>query len=76
MSKVIVYQIIGKPVAVVIPATSFLTVDAIGKKDVPAGEPFWVLPISALPKTRESRDAWELDKTELGDPTGYGEMML
>lgn len=72
MNKRIVYQLPEQPVAVVIPCECGLTLEQIGKKDVPVGVPFWIVDADTLPADRTFRDAWELDVAGMGAPTGFG----
>lgn len=72
MEKRIIYQVPGQPVAVLIPCECGLTVEQIGKKDVPTGVPFWVVDAADIPSDRAFRDAWELDEAAMGVPDGYG----
>lgn len=72
MDKRIVYQLPGQPVAIVIPCECGLTLEQIGKKDVPDGVPFWIVEADTLPSDRTFRDAWELDAASMGEPTGFG----
>ena len=53
-------------------ALSFMTIDVIAKKDVPSGIDYWVVEDSAIPVDRTFRDAWELDESQLGEPSGIG----
>ncbi len=72
MRNVIVFQNISGSVSVVYPTECGLTLDQIGKKDVPDGFPFWVVDIESIPVDRSFRDAWELDVASMGDPSGFG----
>lgn len=68
----IVFQTPGEPMAIIIPCECGLTIEQIGQKDVPAGLPFWVVPVDAVPADRTFRDAWELDVQSMGAPSGIG----
>ena len=72
MDKRIVYQLHGQPVAIMIPCECGLTLEQIGRKDVPAGVPFWVVDASNIPTDRTFRDAWQLDVVSMGEPSGFG----
>ena len=72
MSKRIVFQLPGRPVTILIPCECGLTVEQIGKKDVPAGVPFWIVEAATIPADRTFRDAWELDVSSMGEPSGFG----
>ena len=71
-TEVIVFQEAGRTVSIMWPATAELTVLEIGQKDVPHGQPFWIVPASDLPEDRSFRDAWELDVDAMGEPSGVG----
>lgn len=72
MDNRIVYQLPELPVAIVTPCECGLTLEQIGKKDVPAGVPFWIVEASAIPADRTFRDAWQLDVASMGEPSGFG----
>lgn len=74
MSQVIVYQEESAPAAVVIPSPGF-DLDEVGRRSVPAGQPFWIIEAESLPADRTFRDAWELDTGSLGQPSGVGEAL-
>ena len=46
-------------------------IDAIAKKDTPAGLPYWIVEDSEIPTYRMFRDAWVIDPN-WGAPNGYG----
>ena len=72
MEQRIVYQLPEQPVAILIPCECGLTLEQIGKKDVPAGVPFWIVEASDIPADRSLRGAWELDVASMGEPCGVG----
>lgn len=72
MDKRIVYQLPEQPAAILIPCECGLTLEQIGQKDVPAGIPFWIVPAESIPTDRTFRDAWELDVSSMGEPSGFG----
>lgn len=72
MTNRIVYQLPDQPVAILIPCDSGLTLEQIGKKDVPTGVPFWIVGTETIPTDRTFRDAWELDVASMGEPSGFG----
>lgn len=72
MEKRIIYQNGSGGVAVIIPAECGLTIEEIAIKDVPTGEPFWIVSTSEIPNDRTSRDSWSIDLDEAGSPDGYG----
>lgn len=53
-------------------ALSFMSIDEIAKKDVPTGLPYKIVEDSEIPIDRTFRDAWELDESQLGEPSGFG----
>lgn len=69
----IIYQLPGRPAAVVIPCDPALPIEQVGRQSVPAGVPFWVVGADSIPSDRSFRNAWELDVEGLGEPSGYGE---
>lgn len=73
MEKRIVYLQDNNIVAVIIPSTEALElygIEAIAKKDVPAGKPFKIVDASDIPKDRSNRDAWTVDEADLTDGIG------
>lgn len=72
MNSRIVYQLAGHPVAVMVPGECGLTVEQIGKKDVPHGAPFWIVDVGMIPTDRTLRNAWDLDIGSMGEPSGFG----
>jgi hypothetical protein len=57
-------------IAVIIPAPSCgIPLMEIGRKDVPAGVAFRVIPASLIPQDRTYRDAWTAD---FSAPDGHG----
>jgi hypothetical protein len=72
MSQRIIYQPPGLPVAVIIPCNCGLTLEQIGTKDVPQGLPFWIVPTSSIPSDRDMRNAWAIDTSSIGEPSGRG----
>ncbi|MCT4701236.1 hypothetical protein MUA02_21100 [Enterobacteriaceae bacterium H20N1] len=69
--QVIIFEM-NSFVSVVVPFTACgLSADEIGKKDVPASVPFWIVDDSTLP-VDIPQDAWELDTEQMGTPAGYG----
>ena len=60
MNLRITYQTPEGGVAVIIPtADCGLTIEQIAAKDVPAGIPFKIVDVSAIPSDRTFRNAWE-----------------
>ena len=61
MNSRIIYPTDDGGVAVIIPAES---VEA-AMKDIPAGKPYKIVDAADIPATREFRDAWTADFTEV-----------
>lgn len=60
----IVYENLDKTIAVIIPsadAEEKYGLEAIAKKDTPAGLPYWIVEDSEIPTDRTFRDAWIVD---------------
>lgn len=72
MSRIIVFQQVGRPVSIMTPCDCGLNIVEIGQKDVPAGLPFWIIDDSALPEDRSMRNAWQLDVQSMGEAAGKG----
>lgn len=72
MESRIVYQLDNQPVSILIPCECGMTIEQIGRKDVPAGAPFWIVDSADVPGDRSERDAWELDVDSMGEPDGVG----
>jgi len=70
--QVIVFENIDGTVEILSPMDTRHGIDALAKKDVPSGLPYWIVEDSALPQSREYRDAWRIDHDVMGSPHGYG----
>lgn len=73
MGQVIIYKQDSGRLAVVRPTADALAVygiDAIARKDVPAGKPYKVMDAADLPADRSERDAWTVDEADLTDGLG------
>jgi hypothetical protein len=73
MSKRIIYQTTGGGVAIIIPtpeALATLGINAIAKKDVPAGKKYKIIEDTDLPEDRSTRSAWTVDEADLTDGVG------
>lgn len=69
----IIFENQDKSIGILIPTQQALDtygIDAIAKKDVPAGLPYWIVEDSEIPTNREDRDSWVMD-TDI-EPHGYG----
>lgn len=72
MSKAIIYKQDNGRVAVIYPATEAVAVygiEAVARKDVPAGKPFKIIDTRDLPP-RDQRDGWTIDDALLTDGIG------
>lgn len=68
----IIYINDGGGVSVVIPAPEYVEqhgIEAVAKKDVPAGKPYKIIDASELPD-RSQRNAWVVDPAVLTDGVG------
>jgi hypothetical protein len=60
MDQRIIYPNDEGGVSVIVPApNSYLTIEQIAAKDVPAGKPFKIVNFSDIPADRTFRNAWE-----------------
>lgn len=72
MEKVIIYNQENGIVAIVRPTQEALEkygIEAIAKKDVPAGVPYAIIDAKDIPEDRTFRNAWVAD---IEEPHGYG----
>lgn len=73
MSKVIIYNQDNGILGVIYPtpdALTTMTIEEIANKDVPTGLSYKIIEDTELPNSREFRDAWTIDNTELTDGVG------
>ena len=73
MQQVIIYNQDDGSLAVIHPSPEALAkygIREIALKDVPAGKPFKIIPVSDLPQDREFRAAWEVPNSSLIDGVG------
>jgi len=70
MSKRIIYKDNEGNLAVIIPIDNNLTIEQIARKDVPTGKPYKIIEETDLPNSREYRNAWTIDDSELTDGVG------
>jgi hypothetical protein len=73
MNQRIIYQTDDGGVAIIVPSPEALaqySIDAIAKKDVPAGKPYKIVSINDVPSDRTFRSAWEVDPATLTDGVG------
>lgn len=71
--KVIIYKQDNGVVAIVRPTEEALAIygiEAIAKKDVPAGKPYKIIDANEIPADRAQRDAWTVDEQDLTDGVG------
>ena len=74
MSKLVIFQPAGAPVAVFRPSTGVEVNETVGAIVTPEGEPFWVVDESEIPTGETNvvfRDAWTIEGTQT-PPDGYG----
>jgi hypothetical protein len=72
MNQVIIYKQDNGVPAVIFPTQESLTmygIQAIAKKDVPAGKPYKIIDASELPQG-VPQEAWEIDDADLTDGIG------
>ena len=72
MTQVIIFKNDDGGVSVIHPTPEALAtygIEAIAKKDVPAGKPFKIVNASELPD-RSQRDQWDVDEADLTDGVG------
>jgi hypothetical protein len=73
MSQVIVFKQDGGVLAVVHPSAEALSkygIEAIARKDVPAGKPFRIMELADIPTDRALRNAWTIDDALLSHGVG------
>ena len=64
--KLIIYPNDNGGICILTPAPECgLSLEAIAAKDVPAGKPWKIVDAADIPATREFRDAWTADFTEV-----------
>jgi hypothetical protein len=56
-------------VGIIIPCDCGLTIEEIARKDVPAGQPYFIVPQEQIPSDHTFFGAWEAD---FSNPDGYG----
>lgn len=69
----IIFQNDEGGLSIVVPSQEALErygIDAIAKKDVPAGKPFKIIDSSEIPTDRTFRDAWQVELATLTDGVG------
>jgi len=73
MNQLIIYKQDNGTVAVIRPTEEALAIygiNAIAKKDVPAGKPYKIIDASEIPTDRSMRNAWTVDEADLTDGVG------
>ena len=71
----IIYENLDKSVGILIPTQECINIfgiEAIAKKDIPEGLPYWIVEDDFIPQDRTFRGAWEIDSETIGKPNGYG----
>ena len=74
MSKRIIFENADKTIGIIVPTQECLDtfgIEAIAKKDVSEGLPFWIVEDDFIPSDRTFRGAWEIDES-MGKPHGHG----
>lgn len=69
----IIYRNDNGGISVITPANDVMNHDVlhfIAAKDVPTGKPYKIIDVADLPKSREQRDYWDVNKSDLTD--GFG----
>lgn len=70
MNQRVIYPTADGGIAIIIPIEgSGLSIEEIARKDVPAGSPFLIVDVAAIPTDRTFRSAWEAD---FSNPEGVG----
>jgi hypothetical protein len=57
---------------IIIP-TGEVPIEQVAKGSVPSEVEYWEVHKNDIPEDRSFRDAWELDKSIVGEPNGIGE---
>lgn len=73
MNRRIIYINTEGGVSVIVPSKEALDkygIEAIAKKDVPAGKPYKIVTTDDIPSDRSARDSWYVDDSELTDGIG------
>ena len=71
---IVIFENQDKSIGILIPTqecVDLFGIEAIAKKDVPEGLPFWIVEDVHIPESRTFRGAWEIDES-MGEPHGYG----
>ena len=71
----IIFENKDKSVGILIPSqecVDLFGIEAIAKKDVPEGLPFWIVEDDFIPQDRTFRGAWEIDRETMEESHGYG----
>jgi hypothetical protein len=66
MAKVVIFEFEPGRISVLFPATNF-TAEQVARKDVPAGQPYFIVEEDELPEAM-FQPAWEVD---FSNPHGY-----
>ena len=70
MNKRIIYHNENGRVAIIIPAESGMSIEAIAAKDVPTGKTYKIVDVTEIPTDRSKRNAWTVDEADLTDGVG------
>lgn len=75
MDKKIVYENADGSISIIHPAKNCgFPIERIAQKDVPDGVLFWIVDGVAIPTDLTFRDAWEIDASAMGAPSGVGDI--
>ena len=70
----IIFENQDKSIGILIPTQECIDlfgIEAVAKKDVPSGLPYWIVEDDFIPQDRTFRGAWEIDSS-LGTANGIG----
>lgn len=73
MNQVVIYLNDDGVVAIIRPTERALIkygIEAIARKDVPAGKPYKIVNADEIPTDRSMRNAWTVDEADLTDGVG------
>ena len=71
----IIFENLDKTIGILIPTLECLDlfgIEAVAKKDVPSGLPYWIVEDDFIPQDRTFRGAWETNVETMGEPHDYG----
>ena len=71
----IIFENQDKSIGILIPTQECIEIfgiEAIAKKDILEGLPYWIVEDDFIPQDRTFRGALEIDRETMGEPHGYG----